>query len=113
MNNITTRRKVKIRTRAGWLFVDPESILFFIAKANSCCAILRNGDETDISLEMKELERKFSTFFRINDDLLINLRYLDKVSNQISGYVSIDNSYRFPIDNDRKILLLNALNEFC
>jgi DNA-binding LytR/AlgR family response regulator len=111
MKHATFNKKVKISIGDSLYLVDPDAILFFSATSEGTIAFKKNRCTVNIPLSIEELEKKFNTFFRINRDCLINLEYLDNVSENENAFVMIDNQYQYPIDKDKKDLLLNALTK--
>jgi DNA-binding LytR/AlgR family response regulator len=110
MKNILFQNKIKIKIGDSWHIFNPEAILFFSATEHTSMVTYSDGHIMEIDLTLNELDQKFNTFFQINDKYLINLEYLNNVSDLENGYVLIDNCYKFSIDSDKKRLLFEALN---
>ena len=104
-------RKVKICINNSIRIYDPDSILCIANGNHGSVVMKKQGVPEEIQATIEELETKFNTFFRINHDYLINLTYLDRVSDLENGFVLIDNRYKIPIDKDRKLLLYEALSK--
>lgn len=104
-------KKVKICINNSIRIYDPDSILYIATGNNGSVAMMNQGDSEEIPATIEELETKFDNFFRINHDYLINLTYLDRVSDLENGFVLIDNRYKIPIDRDKKLLLYEALSK--
>ena len=104
-------KKVKICINDSIRIYDPDTILCIATGNHGSVAMKKQGASEEIPATIEELETKFYNFFRINHDYLINLAYLDRVSDLENGFVLIDNRYKIPIDRDKKLLLYEALSK--
>ncbi len=112
MKNILLRNKIKLKIGDSWHLFNPGSILFFNAKEYDVCMVTYNDGHTlDVALSLQKLEEHFNAFFKINKTYLINLEYLNNISDLEDGFVLIDNRYKIPIDRDKKLLLYEALSK--
>jgi len=105
-------KKVKLCINDSIRIYDPETILCIATGNHGSIAMKKQGVSEEIPVSIEELETKFYTFFRINHDYLINLAYLDRISDLENGFVLIDNRFKIPIDEDKKLLLYDALSKF-
>lgn len=105
------RSKVKIVTPDTIQVIDPWNILSFsVNNEQSSLALYNNGITRQLPLSIDTLEERVKGFFRINPDQLINLEYLDNVSELENGYVIVANRYKYPIDHHHKSMLFDALS---
>lgn len=104
-------KKVKICINDSIRIYDPDNILCIATGNHGSIAMKKQGISEEIPMSIEELETTFGSFFRINHDCLINLAYLDGVSDLENGFVLIDNHYKIPIDRDKKQLLFEALSK--
>lgn len=112
MDSSVVKPKIKISNGDSIHLLDPDSILFFRTEGQGCTALYQSGREIALNLKLDVLEKKVSSFFRINADCLVNLFYLSDVSLADKACVVVGNQYSFPIDPDKKQVLLEALSDF-
>lgn len=73
--------RIRLNTRAGYFFVDPEDVIYCEADGNYSHIKLLNGKNQISTINLGNLEKIFEQhrFFRISRSFLINLKYLARV----------------------------------
>jgi len=100
-----TAHKVKFSTASGFLMIDPKEILYIQADWNYS-EIHFDGEQHElVTQNLGSIEKKLplSMFCRINRSVLINTRFLSKVSRKKRTLILIKDSREYPF----RISLLN------
>jgi DNA-binding LytR/AlgR family response regulator len=101
--------KLKFNIRTGFLMIEPDEILYFIADGSYTDIVLFDEKTETISQSIGRLEEILPVqFFRINRSAIINLSYLRKIDRHKKECILTrnDKEYFFPIPS-RYIKLLD------
>lgn len=73
--------RIKLNTRTGYFFVDPEDVIYCEADGNYSHITLINGKNEITTINLGNLEKLLEQhrFFRISRSFIINLKYLARV----------------------------------
>jgi len=77
----TSTRKVKLNTRAGYVLINPQEVIFCQADGNYTHIQLVNGSHETTTQNLGTIEGLLNgnSFFRASRSYLLNLRYLTRV----------------------------------
>jgi DNA-binding LytR/AlgR family response regulator len=77
----TSVSKVKLNTRAGYILINPQEVIYCQADGNYTHIRLVNGVQETTTQNLGAIERllKGSSFFRASRSYLLNLKYLTRV----------------------------------
>ena len=87
--------KVKLPTRTGIIFINPEDIMLYKAESNYCRIYTKDGDEELITLNIYKVASivNSQTIFKVSRSAYINLHYLKKIEKKtricILGYTDL------------------------
>ena len=101
--------KLKFNIRTGFLMIEPNEILYFMADGSYTDIVLYDEKKETISQSIGRLEETLpNQFFRINRSVIINLSYLRKIDRHKKECILTGNGkeYFFPIPS-RYIKLLD------
>lgn len=107
-----SKRKFTFKERDTVHIIDPDSVLLFEKVYHKTAIIKIDGSTESISVSLDELEHKLSRlpFWRSDDAHIINLQFLEKVSDSENILIMIGR-IKVPIDSDRKALLIDELSK--
>lgn len=106
------KSKIKIKSGDNLVLLNPASVVY-IANRESITIICQNDENMiEVPVSIDELDKRLNTFFRIHPDYLINLEYLDHVSEKGNGYVMVGKRHKLPIDKNRVKILMDVLSGF-
>ena len=73
--------RIRLNTRTGYFFIDPEDVIYCEADGNYSHITLINGKNEITTINLGNLEKLFEhhSFFRISRSFIINLKYLARV----------------------------------
>lgn len=79
--NTTRPGRIRLNTRTGYFFVDPNEIMFIEADGNYSHIKLVNGKTETSTLSLGNLEKMIesATFLRISRSYIINMKYISRV----------------------------------
>lgn len=84
--NIITRakmvpQKMRFKTHKGYLFVEPDQIVFIRSGRERTELVLQNNQTEKIKVALVDIEEELSQqgFMRINRSIIINLKYICKI----------------------------------
>ncbi len=102
---LSRNEKIKFDLRTGFLFVDPEELIYCEADGNYTHLVLEDGKEEVVSFNLGHVECQLGgySFFRINRSVLVNLKHIKKLDsrNKICE-LKHNNSYKkFKISSSR------------
>lgn len=113
--NITSAKsgfkKIVIPVQEGFEFINLEDILRCEASANYCKIHLLNGRMILISKSLKEVEKMISdtSFCRVHQSHLINLRYINKYQKGKGGSITMEDGTVVPVSKSKKDDFLDQL----
>lgn len=78
--------RVKLNTRTGYFFVDPDEIFYIEADGNYCQINMISGKSEVSTINLGTLEKLIdgSNFLRISRSFIINLKYLTRVDRRLN-----------------------------
>ena len=78
--------RIRLNTRTGYFFINPEDIIYCEADGNYSHIILQNGKAEISTLNLGTLEKQLGTgnFLRISRSYLINMNYLTRVDRKMN-----------------------------
>ena len=91
--DLGSRRRIKVRTRTGFIIIDPDKITYCRAAGNYTDVHLSGGRTETITNNLGNFMESIpqGSFFRISRSVMINLKYLSQVDNR-SGTCRLKNS---------------------
>ncbi|MCU0446469.1 MAG: LytTR family DNA-binding domain-containing protein [Microscillaceae bacterium] len=98
-----TPDKIALSFQDGYIFVNPQEIIYCEADSNYTKCHLQNGQTTLSSKTLKEVEDLLHNlgFFRIHKQYLINVNQVKKF-NKVGSYVVMNNGIDLTIARNRK-----------
>lgn len=107
--------KVKLPTRTGIIFINPEDIMLYKAESNYCRIYTKDGDEELITLNIYKVASIVNSqrIFKVSRSAYINLHYLKKIEKKtricILGYTDLTLESRI---NKSSLSYLEKINCF-
>ncbi len=85
----TSTRKVKLNTRAGYVLINPQEVIYCQADGNYTHILLLNGAQETTTQNLGSIEGllKGNSFFRASRSYLLNLKYLTRVDRKSSSCI--------------------------
>jgi len=104
-------RKIVIPVQEGFEFVNLEDILRCEASANYCNIHLVSGRSILISKSLKDVEKLISdtSFCRVHQSHLINLRFISKYQKGKGGSITLNDGSIIPVSRSKKDDFLDQL----
>jgi len=104
-------KKIVIPVQEGLEFVNLEDILRCEAQGNYCRIHLTNGRSIFISKSLKEVETMISdtSFCRVHQSHLINLRYISKYQKGKGGSITMSDQSIVPVSRSKRDNFLGQL----
>jgi len=112
MRDFHLKRHVTIRIQHNFHVLKIDDILFLETSGLKTKVHHVNRAIQIIELTLSDVESRLKTypFWRTDENHLINLKYLEKVSDKENGTVLMRGGYKVPIDAGRKKLLIQELD---
>ena len=111
MKDFHIKRHITIRTEHNFHMLKVDEIIFMEAAALKTKVHLINHAIRIIELSIDDMEYRFREypFWRSDNNHLINLKYLEKVSDKNDGTILLRGGFRVPIEENRKTILIEEL----
>ena len=111
MKDFHLKRHITIRTEHNFHMLKIDEIIFLEAFGLKTKVHHVNHAIQEVELPLNNIESKLKTysFWRTDESHLINLKYLEKVSDKEEGTVLMRGDYMVPIDENRKAILIEEL----
>lgn len=112
MGNLYAKRHLIIRTEHNFHLLKIDDIIFLEGANLKTRVHYINHAIRVIELPLHEMEMRLKEypFWSSDKNHLINLKYLEKVSDTNDGTVLLKGNYQVPIHPDRKQLLIQELD---
>jgi two-component system LytT family response regulator len=81
---LSRSEKIKFDLRTGYLFVNPDELIYCEADGNYTHLMLEDGKEEVVSFNLGHVENQLMdhSFFRINRSVLVNLKHIKKLDSR-------------------------------
>ena len=106
MNAISEEKLLKFKSYNGLLFVKPEDIVYVSADGDYANMFYTNGTKEYVFERLGEIEKKlsFNIFIRVGKSIVINKKYIHKITNESIQLLTQQANYSVKISR-------NAANE--
>jgi DNA-binding LytR/AlgR family response regulator len=102
--------KIKIKSGEVIILIEPATVLYFTVHEGLTFMHKTDGNVMDIPVGLNEIEMNLESFFMIHPDFLINLDFLDNVTESGKGYVIVGKWHKLPIDMNKVKVLMDVLS---
>ena len=104
--NLIKCNKIRINTRAGFVLLDTEKIVYCQANGNYTEIFLNTSLQETVTQQLGQLEKLLpqDIFFRINRSTIINLNYLSKINRKSLNCELIVGKEKYTLDATREQL---------
>lgn len=105
--------KIALPRRDGFSFAEVDTIVYLKADGSYTHFHFEDGSKLLISKRMGHYEKMLDSvsFLRIHHSYLINLKFLSGFVNTKNGRVTMSNKEELPISRNRKVVLLERLQQ--
>jgi two-component system, LytTR family, response regulator len=109
----TNNKKIALHTSEGLLFVKLDDIIYLKADGSYTHIFFQNCPRITTTKRLMEYEKleTIGKFLRIHRSQIINLNQIARITKQDGGTVVMSNGDELSISNDKKSILLAAIEE--
>ena len=108
------QNKIAVPTRHGFQYLEIDEILMISGEGSYARVRFLNGNEMVVTKIIKDFEQilKDRGFLRVHKSYLVNLRYIEELRKDDSGYLVMKEGIRVPISLKDKDQILNSLRAY-
>lgn len=112
--NHPEQSKIPLSTLNGLLFINEEDMVYCESQGNYTIFHTVQGKKITVSKRIGEFEKSLpgSSFVRIHDKYIINLKYVDEYVKGRGGEITINKINILPVSVNRKDYLLSVFNKW-
>jgi len=102
MDAINEEKLLKFKSYNGLFLLRPEDIVYVEADRDYACMFFANGAKEDVFERLGEIEKKLppSTFLRAGKSVVVNRKYIRKITNTALQLVTSSTSYTVEISRN-------------
>lgn len=104
--------KIPLSFSSKTIYVEPEDIIYCKSDGNYTEVNLKNGKKEVLSKKLKDVEILIdeTTFLRVHNSFLVNMKYLKEFVKTDGSYLVLENGASIPVSRTKKADLLHFLN---
>lgn len=110
---IAEKEKLIIDSGSSINFIDSGKIILCQRDNESVIFQMIDKNPINLKINLNDLTKLLeeSTFIRINDEFLINLKYLEHIPEPKSNYIELVHNIKVPVTKSCKKEIMDALDE--
>ncbi len=112
MQHLNHRKKIKLKSASGYLFLDPDDIMFFQTASEGTNIICKSGKKEILPVSLTSVEEILNnhTFCRLSRSVIVNINYIKQLDRKSMTCI-LDKVFTEPLKISRKYL--NQLETCC